>query len=79
MYFTDAAERKTGKYTDLVQQATSYGYRATLLALQVGSRGVPHYESFAELARVLKMSNKDLVSLITNTAKAAIQADLVFP
>ena len=51
----------------------SCGYRATLLTLQVGSRGVPHYESFADLARVLKMSNKDLLSLVTNTAKAAIQ------
>ena len=71
--FVNAAVRKTTKYTDLVRQARSNGYRATLLTLQVGARGVPHYESFAVLARVLNMSNQALVSLITSTAKAAIQ------
>ena len=70
--FVDATERKTTKYTDLVQQARSKGYRATLLTLQVGSRGVPHYESFVALARVLDMSKKVLTSLITITANAAI-------
>ena len=53
--FVDAAERKTTKYTDLVWQARSKGYRATLLTLQVGLRGVPHYESIVALARVLDM------------------------
>ena len=70
--FVDAAERKTTKYADLVRQARSNGYRATLITLQVGSRGVPHYESFVALARVLDMSKKVLTSLITSTAKAAI-------
>ena len=71
--FVNAAVRETMKYTDLVRQARSNGYRVTLLTLQVGSRGVPHYESFTVLARVLNMSNKVLASLITSTAKAAIQ------
>ena len=44
------ADRKTANYADLVQQARGNGYRATLLTLQVGSRGVPHYQSFAALA-----------------------------
>ena len=71
--FDDAADRKTAKYADLVQQARGNGYRATLLTLQVGSRGVPHYQSFAALARVLDMTNMDLMTLIANTTKAAIQ------
>ena len=71
--FDDAADRKTAKYTDLVQQARANGYRATLPTLQVGSRGVPHYQSFLALARVLDMTNKDFMTLITNTTKAAIQ------
>ena len=40
--FVNAAARKTTKYTDLVRQARSNGYRVTLLTLQVGARGVPH-------------------------------------
>ena len=56
----------------MVQQARSRGYRVTLLTLQVGSRGVPHYDSLAKLARVLGMPNKDLASLIGCAAKAAI-------
>ena len=71
--YVDAAERKTTKYADLVRQARSNGYRATLITLQVGSRGVPHYESFVALARVLDMPKKVLISLITSATKAAIQ------
>ena len=71
--FVDAAERKTTKYADLVRQARNNGYRATLITLQVGSRGVPHYESFVALARVLDMPKEVLISLITSTTKAAIQ------
>ena len=70
--FENAAERKTAKYSDLVQQARSRGYRVTLLTLQVGSRGVPHYDNLAKLARVLGMPSKDLASLIGCAAKAAI-------
>jgi hypothetical protein len=79
--FDDAADRKTTKYADLLQQARGNGYRATLLPLKVGLKGVPHYQSFAALARVMDMTNKDLMTLITNTSKAAIQGfiqDLVF-
>ena len=71
--FDDAAARKAAKYADLVQQARDNGYRATLLPLQVGSRGVPHYESFVMLARVLNMPSKELTTLLAKTIKAAIQ------
>ena len=63
--FEDAARRKTAKYTDLVDQACTNGYNATLLTL-VGSRGVPHYESFAKLATVLHMPARDLMNLLRN-------------
>ena len=71
--FENAAARKTAKYLDLVEQAKGNGYKATLLPLQVGSRGVPHYESFLALAKVLDMPTKDLLSLLANTTKAVIQ------
>ena len=71
--FQEAADRKTAKYSDLVQQARGNGYRATLLTLQVGSRGVPDYQSFEALARVLDMTTKDLRTLISNITMGAIQ------
>ena len=70
--FTEAAQRKTAKYMDLLQQARSSGYKAELLTLQVGSRGVPHYESFQQLAETLSMGSRDLTNLLKSTTRAAI-------
>ena len=69
--FEDAARRKTAKYTDLVDQACTNGYNATLLYL-VGSRGVPHYESFAKLTTVLHMPARDLMNLLQNVIRALL-------
>ena len=69
--FEYAAKRKTAKYTDLVDQACTNGYNTTLLTL-VGSRGVPHYESFAKLATVLHMPARDLMNLLRNVIRAAM-------
>ena len=44
--FSEAAQRKAAKYTDLMEQAEQNGYSTTLLTLQMGSRGIPHYPSF---------------------------------
>ena len=66
--FEDAARRK---FTDLVDQACTNGYNATLLTV-VGSRAVPHYESFAKLATVLHMPARDLMNLLRNVIRAAI-------
>ena len=68
--FVNTAARKT---TDLVWQARSNATGRLSSHYKLAQEEVPHYESFAVLARVLNMSNKVLVSLITSTAKAAIQ------
>ena len=70
--FKDAAMRKTAKYMDLLQQVRDKGYRAQLLTLEVGSRGVPHFESFETLATTLSMSGKDLTNLLLSISRAAI-------
>ena len=70
--FKDAALRKTAKYMDLLQQVRDKGYRAQLLTLEVGSRGVPHFESFETLATTLSMSGKDLTNLLLSISRAAI-------
>ena len=64
--FTEAAQRKTAKYIDLLQQARSSGYKAELLTLQVGSRGVPHYDSFQQLAKTLSMGIPTCTSALLN-------------
>ena len=71
--FEDAARRKTAKYTDPVDQAHANGYNTTLLTLQVGSRGVPHYDSFAKLAN---MPVRDLTNLLRNVIRAAITGSI---
>ena len=63
--FMDAA-----KYMDLFQQVRDKGYKAQLLTLEVGSRGVPHFVGFETLAN--SMSSKGLSNLLTSTTRAAI-------
>ena len=71
--FTEAAQRKTAKYMDLLQQASSGGYKAELLTLQMGSRGVPHYDGFQQLAETLSMGSRDLTNLLKSRAAIAVR------
>ena len=48
------------------------GQMANLLTLQVGSRGVSHYDSFSLLANILCMHSEYLDYLLKSTARAAI-------
>ena len=70
--FDAAAARKTSKYTDLVTQAKNRGYRTTLITLQVGSRGVPDYNSFSVLAKLLKIPTKEMIQLFKDVTEAAL-------
>ena len=70
--FDDAALRKSAKYEDLAEQARLNGYNTTILTLQVGSRGVPDYPSFARLVAMLQMPNKELKLLLQRVIKAAL-------
>ena len=70
--FDDAAKRKLSKYNELSEQAKHNGYSTTLLAIQMGSRGVPDYPSFQRLAKETGMSREQLSRLIKNATKAAL-------
>ena len=70
--FEEAAKRKSAKYSDLAEQAELSGYSTTLLTLQVGSRGVPHYDSFKQLASATNMSAKELSLLLQKVTRAAL-------
>ena len=47
--FVEAAEKKSPKYMDLVEQGHTNGYKTSLLTLQVGSRGVPDLPGFVNI------------------------------
>ena len=70
--FEEAALRKSAKYEDLAEQARLNGYCTTILPIQVGSRGVPHYSSFTNIAAMLQMHDKDLKHLLQRVTRAAL-------
>ena len=68
----EAVERKTIKYTDLLESAASTGYRAHLLTIEVGSRGLPHTTSFTKLRQHLDLSKRMTTKQMIDTARTAI-------
>ena len=70
--FKEAAQRKSAKYRDLVEQATHNNYSVTLLTIQMGPRGVLHYLSFQRLSTVTGMSKQTLSHLLNNAMIAAL-------
>ena len=70
--FEEAALRKSAKYENLAEQARLNGYRTTSLTIQVGSRGVPDYPSFTNIAGMLQMLDKDLKHLLQSVARVAL-------
>ena len=71
--FTEAADRKRAKYEDLQKEARQAGYKATLITLEVGSRGVINNPGFQLLRQELKIKERGFVKLllpiITETIK----------
>ena len=58
--FEEAADRKTRRYGDLVEEVGKQGYRCQTIPLQVGSRGVIHEEGLNEFRCCLKpIPNKE--------------------
>ena len=68
----DAAARKTGKYLDLVEAVRGAGYRAELITLEVGSRGMLSVEDLVGVKDALHVSTKEITTLCLATIRAAI-------
>ena len=67
--FEDAADRKTRRYADLVEEVRKQGYRC-----QVGSRGVIHEEGLNEFRCCLKpVPNKEWKKFLIALTNAAIE------
>ena len=56
--FEEARERKEVKYGELVSAAERDGYNTTLIALEMGSRGIPHLPGLTALAHELAISQQ---------------------
>ena len=74
--FGVAAERKMAKYINLVNQARERDYRATLIPLQVGSRGIPDYDGFCCLAKSLNIKTKNTKQLLKRVITAALTGSI---
>jgi hypothetical protein len=70
--FEEAAQRKSAKYVYLVEQAQARGYKAELITLQVGSRGVPDLPGFQKLSQSLSLPSKALVKLLEDVSRLAL-------
>ena len=57
--FEGARERKMIKYEGILQRARDGGYRASLITLEVGSRGVINLSGFHQLKKELRVSSRD--------------------
>ena len=72
--FEDAADRKTRRYADLVEEVRKQGYRCQTIPLQVGSRGVIHEEGLNEFRCCLKpVHNKEWKKFLIALTTAAIE------
>ena len=67
--FDNTAQRKTAKYTDIVDRAKLSDYGTTI---QIGSRGAPHFSSFKALATAINMSSKELSQLLHRVTRVAL-------
>ena len=70
--FADAECRKRDRYMDLLRLCTRNGYRAHLITIQVGSRGVLDLPSLSRLKQMCKPTVKVWASFLASLAKSAI-------
>ena len=68
----EAADRKESKYLELLSTIKEAGYRATLVTVEVGSRGLPNILGFEKLKHELKLTSTQTSDFMVEAAKKAI-------
>ena len=68
----EAMKRKEAKYMELVEKWRSTGEDATLITLEVGSRGFIHKTGFEKLKRLTKTTANQLKQLTVKCVREAI-------
>ena len=71
--FSAASLRKRDRYADLVASASSQGLTATLLTIEIGSRGVPSLPGFLRLKEFLTMPSRDYRKMLQNCMSKALE------
>ena len=70
--FEDAKMRKANKYSGLVRDWKQQGYEASLITIEVGSRGFVNDSGFTKLQRLTCSSDKQMKDLKLSCIKLAI-------
>ncbi len=73
-FANDVAARKETKYLDLISAAQCAGYQATLITVEVGSRGLANPQGFMKLKSVLNIiiTTSQLNDLMVKAARQVI-------
>ena len=69
----DASERKEAKYDHLITAATRNGFHATLITVEIGSRGMPHTPGIRALQEVLQLPTKSFHKLLSAVIRTTIE------
>ena len=70
--FEGAIKRKEDRYQELLDTIQDAGYTASLVTVEVGSRGIPNPTSFLKLKTNLGLSRALLVNLMVTALRPAI-------
>ena len=68
----DAKARKRAKYHDLVEAGRAERFKAELLTIEVGSRGMLGVSDFDAMKKAINASRKDYTDLCLQTIRTAI-------
>jgi len=71
--FQEAATRKEHKYLDLLSAIRKAGYKADLITIEVGSRGLPNMCEFEKLSKEqLKLTKSQTRDLMVQAGRAML-------
>jgi len=70
--FQEAVTRKEHKYLDLLSAIRKAGYKADLITIEVGSRGLPNMCGFEKLSKELKLTKSQTRDLMVQAARRAM-------
>ena len=68
-----ASERKEAKYDHLLSAAKDRGFHASLITLEIGSRGMPNTPGIRALQEALQLPPSALSKFLTDTIRTAIE------
>ena len=71
--FEEAKRRKTSRYADLLDEAENNGYKASLITIEVGSRGVLNVAGLEKLKSLLNVEKKEWTTFMMNLVVTVIK------